>query len=88
MEREAWWLIEMQGPSYLTVRHAGGYQFEWTDKVGNGLRFFSREQADMTMMAVRQLRGDLFPACLPRVPCAVEHVWIPGEGVKSTGRRD
>lgn len=81
MNTERWWLIEMQGPSYLSVRHAGGYEFFWTDDPYKALRFFDREQADLTMMAVRQLRGDLFPACLPRVPCAVEHGWLQGEGI-------
>jgi hypothetical protein len=36
----------------------------------------------MVMMAIRQLRGDLFPACLPECPRAVEHMWVPGEGVR------
>lgn len=70
------WLIEMQGPSYLSVRHSGGYEFNWTDDVYQALRFANQEQADKVMMAVRQLRGDLFPPCLTRVPCAVEHQFV------------
>jgi hypothetical protein len=80
MEQESWWLIEMQGPAYLAVRCLGGYEFHWTDDVYAALRFWSREQADMTMFAIRQLRGDLFPTCLTRVPCAVEHIWTSGRG--------
>lgn len=72
------WLIEMQGPSYLTVRHCGGYEFLWTDDSHNALRFHSREQGDLVMMAVRQLRGDLFPPCLPRGICAIEHEFVDG----------
>jgi hypothetical protein len=78
----SWWLIEMMGPCYLAVRHLGGYEFYWDRDHSDALRFYSRGQADMVMMTVRQLRGDLFPACLPDSPRAVEHVWIPGEGVR------
>lgn len=77
---EVFWAIEMQGPAYLTVRHAGGYEFCWTEDIHKALRFENREQADLVMMAVRQLRGDLFPPCLTRIPCAVEHAWVQGEG--------
>lgn len=75
-----WWLVEMQGPSYLAVRHCGGYEFHWNDDPNKAIRFWNREQADLTMMAIRQLRGDLFPACLPRGMCAVEHTWLPDRG--------
>lgn len=70
---DTFWLIEMQGPAYLATRQCGGYEFYWTEEVAQALRFAFREQADTTMMAVRQLRGDLFPACLTRTPRAVEH---------------
>jgi hypothetical protein len=79
-EREAsgqyGWVIEMQGPAYLSAHHLGGYEFYWTENHYDAIRFTTREQADLVMMAVRQLRGDLFPSCLPRVPCAVVHKWI------------
>jgi hypothetical protein len=81
-ERESFWLIEMQGPAYLTAHHSGGYEFRWTDQVNDAIRFYTREQADVVMMSVRQLRGDLFPTCLTWVPCAVEHMWVPSEGIK------
>jgi hypothetical protein len=77
-----WWLIEMQGPAYMAARQLAGYEFYWTEDVNKALRFFDREQADTVMMTIRQLRGDLFPVCLTRVPCAMEHMWIRGEGVR------
>lgn len=75
----------MQGPAYLAAHHLGGYQFYWTDDPHKAIRFFLEDQANTVMMAVRQLRGDLFPACLIVAPRAVEHVWVPGEGVKREG---
>jgi hypothetical protein len=69
------WVVEMQGPAYLSARHAGGYEFCWTDDHSKAIRFPTREQADLVMMAVRQLRGDLFPSCLTQVPRATEHAW-------------
>ena len=56
---------------------------EPTNDHNQAIRFDSRDQADLVMMTIRQLRGDLFPSCLTRVPCAVEHMWIPGQGVKA-----
>src|SRR5579864_4144053 len=75
--RSSWWLIEMQGPAYLSVRHCGGYEFGWcmNHNGENGwqvIRLANQAEADFVMMAVRQLRGDLFPACLPVGPRAVE----------------
>lgn len=79
------WVIEMQGPSYMATRRLGGYEFYWTDNIHDAIRFFYREQADLVMMTIRQLRGDLFPSCLTRVPCAVEHSWFKeGEGGDGT----
>lgn len=75
---ETFWLVEMQGPAYLAARHLGGYEFYWTNDWTRAIRFASREQGDLVMMSVRQLRGDLFPACLTRVPCAVEHGFADG----------
>lgn len=70
---ELFWLIEMQGPAYLGARRLGGYEFYWTEEWDEAIRFHSRDQADLVMMTIRQLCGDLFPTCLTRVPCAVEH---------------
>ena len=73
---QPWWVIEMQGPAYMAARRLGGYEFYWTDDIHSAIRFFDRDTADLVMMTIRQLRGDLFPACLTRVPCAVEHSWM------------
>ena len=78
----SYWLIEMMGASYLSARHLGGYEFYWTEDVHRAIRFINKEQADLMMMAVRQLRPDLFPICLPTPIQTTEHVWIPGEGVR------
>ena len=80
-----WWLIEMQGPAYLSARQLGGYEFCWTEDVYKAIRFFNRDQANLVMMTIRQLRGDLFPSCLTKVPCAVEHTWTR-EGVRRDGQ--
>ena len=74
------WLIEMQGPSYLTARYGGGYNFMWTDDPNEAIRFIDKNQADLVMMSVRQLRPELFPNCLTRPIQPTEHAWIPGEG--------
>ncbi len=83
--KDNWWLIEMQGPAYLAARRLGGYEFYWTDDAYQAIRLYDQGQADLVIRTIRQLRGDLFPACLTRVPCAVEHVWIQGEGAKRIG---
>lgn len=70
------WVIEMQGPAYIAARRCGGYEFYWTEDIHKAIRFFNRDTADLVMMTIRQLRGDLFPACLPRIPCAIEHTWL------------
>ena len=77
------WLIEMQGPAYLAARTCGGHVFHWTNDPLKGIRFFSREQADQVMMAVRQLVPDLFPACVTQPPKPVEHGWL--DGIRSDG---
>lgn len=79
-ENNSWWLIEMQGPAYMAARQLAGYEFYWTEDVNKAIRFFNREQADTVMMTIRQLRDDLFPNCLIKAPCAVEHMWIPSIG--------
>jgi hypothetical protein len=78
---QVWWLIEMQGPAYLGVQHSGGYHFFWTEDVNKALRLMDEVQADLLMMAIRELRPELFPTCLPRRICATQHMWIPGQGV-------
>ena len=83
---ETYWVIQ-NGPWQFAVQHIGGYEFCWADpeRMPDGkviLHFHSQHEADMTMMAVRQLRGDLFPACLPEVPRAVQYGLVSGEGYK------
>lgn len=50
------WLIEAPGPRYLAVQRLGkSDNFEWSNDANKALRFFSQEQADALMMALRQL---------------------------------
>ena len=54
------WLIEAPGQHYLSVRETAGYQFHWTNDYNMALRFYSKDQADLVMMAVREARPVLF----------------------------
>lgn len=73
------WLIEMQGSSWLGARHLGGYEFYWTSDPYKAIQFVTKEQADLVMMAVRQLRPDLFPNCLPQPIQATEHIYLDND---------
>lgn len=81
------WLIEAPGPHYLGVRNLGGHEFFWTADVNEALRFFSEDQADLTMMAVREARPRLFDfASNLRMSQAVEHGWVTAdEAAKGEG---
>lgn len=70
------WLIEMQGPAYLAAKTCGGHEFCWTADPLKGIRFCSYDQANMVMMAVRQLVPELFPSCVTQPPKPVEHGWL------------
>lgn len=71
------WLIEIHSAAYLAVRCMGHqYDFYWTEDHAKALRFLDEDQADLTMMAIRAIRPDLFPAALPRAPRPVEHKWL------------
>ena len=70
------WLIEAPGPSYLAVRELGGWAFYWSTEHTKALRFMNRQQADALLMAVRELRRDLFPDAYAHFPKAVEHGWM------------
>ena len=79
-EREQFaWLIEAPGPSYLAAHEGVGHihEFRWTREPNEALRFYSQQQADAAMMAVRQLDPRLwgFAAVLGEAR-PVEHVWI------------
>ena len=72
------WLVEAPGPRYLGTREIGHQtSFYWTADAVKAVRFFSREQADGVMMAVRELNPDLWAfarnlgEAWPR-----EHGWI------------
>jgi len=72
------WLVEAPGPRYLGTREISHQtSFYWTADAAKAVRFFSREQADGVMTAVRELNPDLFAfarnlgEAWPR-----EHGWI------------
>lgn len=54
------WLVEAPGPRYLATRKVGRDEFYWSVNVSQATRFWSREQADGVMMALRELSPDLF----------------------------
>lgn len=57
------WLIEAPGANYLAVRKApGDYrgEFFWTSDPNRALRFFDKEQADLSSTAIRALHPDLW----------------------------
>ena len=71
------WLIEAPGQNYLAARKLAGYEFHWTVDHNKALRFFSKEQADLVMMAVRQLAPSLFAFAVNLGDARpVEHAWI------------
>lgn len=71
------WLIEAPGARYLGVRHVGRYEFYWTEDHAKALRLGDETQADLTMMAVRDLKPDLFAfTALLGDAKAVEHGWM------------
>lgn len=71
------WLIEAPGPHYLSVRKLSLQEFHWTPDPHGALRFWSRDQADGVMMAVRHMAPQLFAfAASLRDARPVEHGWI------------
>ena len=71
------WLIEAPGQMYLSVRKLAGHEFHWTKDHDKAIRFFSQEQADLVMMAVREERPDLFAfAQLLGEARPIEHGWL------------
>lgn len=73
------WLIEAPGQNYLTVCKIGrSYTFKWTKDHLTALRFMNEEQADFTMMAIRELDGQLFAFAITLGDAkAAEHGWLP-----------
>lgn len=73
------WLIEVSGPHYLCVRDVGNRRtFEWTRDHDAAIRFHSSQQADEVMMAVRELRRELFIFPTGEEARPVEHGWLDG----------
>lgn len=71
------WLIEAPGQHYLAARAVAGHKFHWTHDHGAALRFCSEEQADIAMMAIRELDPELFGfAKMLGEAKPVEHAWI------------
>ncbi len=71
------WLIEAPGQNYLSYRHLGRHEFHWTKDHTRALRFFSLEQADNVMMAIRELAPTLFAFAITLGEAKpVEHGWI------------
>lgn len=71
------WLIEAPGPHYLAARAVAGHKFHWTQDHGVALRFFSEEQADIAMMAIRELDPTLFGFAETLGEARpVEHGWL------------
>jgi len=73
------WLIEAPGPRYLGVGHLTGadmYDFVWVADHNAALAFKTQGQADLTMMAVRQMNRELFAfAATLGEARPVEHCW-------------
>ena len=54
------WVIEAPGPRYLAVQRLKmSDNFGWTTDHNKALRFYSQEQADALMMAVRQMDREI-----------------------------
>lgn len=72
------WLIEAPGQQYLTACKIGSsYTFKWTKDHLKALRFMNEEQADITMMAIRELDRELFGfAATLGDAKTVEHLWL------------
>ncbi len=71
------WLIEAPGQRYLAARKLGNHEFHWTQDHDKAIAFRSEAQADMTMMAIRDLAPSLFDfeRTLGNAK-AVEHAWM------------
>jgi hypothetical protein len=72
------WLIEAPGQNYLGAREISHYrEFYWTADHNKALRFFSQEQADAAMMAMRQINPKLWAFAVNLGEAKpVEHGWF------------
>lgn len=72
------WLIEAPGQYYLAARMLGNsHEFHWTRDHNKALWFASYNQAEPTMMAIRQLCPALFEFAKQLHDARpVEHQWM------------
>lgn len=73
------WLIEAPGTRYLGARQCpiAYYEFHWTQDHNAALRFRTEQDADLTMMAIRQLAPKLFGFAETLGDArAIEHGWM------------
>jgi NDP-sugar pyrophosphorylase family protein len=84
------WLIEAPGPNYLAARKVTtSYDFVWNTDANSAIRFYSEQQADMTMMAIRQLSPHLFGfECTVGNAKATEHGWLTEPYSETARKRD
>lgn len=60
-DTEFTWLVEAPGPHYLSTRGGGSKsEFVWHKDANRALRFYTLEQADAVLCAIRKLQPDLF----------------------------
>jgi hypothetical protein len=70
------WLIEGPGPHYLCVsKSSTDHLFTWSKDHDKALRFWTCQQADDAMMALRRIEPALFKSPYPQEPRPVEHGW-------------
>jgi len=81
-QTDYFWLIEAPGQRYLSaVKIGNAYAFKWTEDYLRALRFCNSEQADLTMMALRQLDPELFGFAKTLGDAKpTEHKWLPAAG--------
>lgn len=81
------WMIEAPGQRYLSVRHLGSLRdFCWTEDHNAALKFVSNEQADATMMAIRELDRELFAFARTLGDArATEHGWLVAQPATTKG---
>lgn len=82
------WLIEAPGQNYLACRRLTSMvEFIWTKDHHRALGFISKEQAGDLMLAVRDLKRELFgfeQTLGNAVP--VEHGWIDGSNTEASNK--
>lgn len=80
------WLIEAPGRRYLGTRRLGCDEFYWTQDHAAATRFVSASQAHGVMMAVREIRPDLFAFEVSLGDARpIEHAWFPRPAESSEG---